>query len=110
MDFSEYDEHVINLAYSFEIEGETVSDGTVIFTPPKHYAFEDPHLWLELDTDSSTITVNASAYAKGVCIEGTNGDVFLTDNYFDMEAGSRKVGILRGDATSFTVYSVFDIA
>ena len=110
IDFSEYDEHVINMAYSFETDGKTVSDGTVIFTPPKHYAFEDPHLWLELDPDLSTITVNSSAYAKGVCIEGNDGDVFLTDNYFDMEAGSRSVGIIKGDATSYRVYSVFDIA
>ena len=110
MDFGEYDEHVINLAFSFEIGGETVSDGTVIFTPPKHYAFVDPHLDIEVDKEKSTITVNSDAYAKGICIEGIDGDVTLSDNYFDMEKGSRTVMITSGNASSFRVYSVYDIA
>ncbi|MCR4787725.1 MAG: glycoside hydrolase family 2 protein [Lachnospiraceae bacterium] len=110
MDLFEYDEHVINLAYSFEIEGKTVSDGTVIFTAPKHYGFLDPELTLKYDLSKMTITVNASNYAKGVCIEGTDGDVFLSDNFFDMEKGSKTVNIIRGNATKFRVRSVYDMA
>ena len=110
IDLFEYDERVINLVYSFEMRGKTVSDGSVIFTPPKHYMFSDPKLSVDIDKEKMTITVNSSAYAKNVCIEGIDGDVFLSDNYFDMEKGSRTVSILSTDATQFKAYSVYDIA
>ena len=36
-------------------------------------------------------------------------DVLLSDNYFDMDAGTRTVKILRGNPDSVSVRSVYDI-
>ena len=108
MDFGDYDVHEIHLEYSVEVFGKKVSGNTVLFTPPKHYKFMNPHLTVSRDGDF--LTVSADAYAKNVCIEGVDGDVRLTDNFFDMEKGSIKIGIIDGNATEFVVKSVYDIA
>ena len=110
MDFGAYDIHRINLFYSFETKDGVVSQGSVLFTPPKHYEFEDPKLSLIYDRDKGEITVKSNAYAKSVCIEGSDGDIYLSDNFFDMEKGSRTVKIERGSTTEFAVKSVYDIA
>ena len=39
-----------------------------------------------------------------------DGDVKLSDNFFDMEAGEYRVEILEGDAGQFRCRSVYDIA
>lgn len=107
LDFGEYEEREIHLAYSFSVEGETVSGNTCLFTPPKHYRFADPHLRCE--KTGKYITVHADAYAKNVEIVGADGDLWLSDNFFDMEAGERTVEILRGEAEEIVCRSVFDI-
>lgn len=109
LDFSEYNERAIHLSYQFYTQDDVpVSEGSCLFTPPKHYAFENPHL--ELERDGNILTVKAKAYAKHVMIEGVDGDVKLSDNFFDMESGIRQVEILEGDARSFRLRSVYDIA
>ena len=52
---------------------------------------------------------SADAYAKSVEIEGVDGDVRLSDNFFDMNPGVKRVEILTGDATDFTLRSVYQI-
>ena len=106
--FNEYDEREIHISFRFLVEGESVSANTCLFTPPKHYRFRDPHLCVE--RDGSTLIVRAAAYAKNVEIEGVDGDVKLSDNFFDMEAGEYRVEILEGDAGQFRCRSVYDIA
>ncbi len=54
--------------------------------------------------------ITAQTYAKNVMIEGIDGDVKLTDNYFDMNPGEKRVEIMDGDAKAFKVLSVYDIA
>lgn len=108
MDFGEYEEREIHLEYSFLVNGKYVSGNTCLFTPPKHYYFMDPHLRCE--KNGNHITVYADAYAKNVEIIGTDGDLWLSDNYFDMEAGAYTVEIEKGDAQSVVCRSVFDIA
>lgn len=108
MDFGEYEEREIHLTYSFSVDGEIVSRNTCLFTPPKHYYFVDPHLRWE--KNGSRITVYADAYAKNVEIIGADGDLWLSDNYFDMEAGEYTVEIKNGNAQSVVCRSVFDIA
>ena len=107
LDFGGYDEREIHLSYRFRREDTVVSEGSCLFTPPKHYYFADPHLTLERSGD--TLIVHAQAYARHVEIMGTDGECRLSDNYFDMEAGEHRVTILDGDATAFTCRSVFDI-
>lgn len=108
MDFSEYQEREIHLTYSIVVEGTVVSENTCLFTPPKHYYFQDPHLRWE--RNGKYITVYADAYAKNVELMGTNGDLWLSDNFFDMEAGSRRVEIIAGDAQMISCRSVYDLA
>ncbi len=108
MDFSEYEEREVHLSYSFAVNGRIVSQNTCLFTPPKHYNFKNPNLWCE--KKGTQITVHAQAFAKNVEITGTDGDLWLSDNYFDMEAGEYTVDILRGDAEKLSCRCVYDIA
>lgn len=96
---------------SFSLYGEDgglISAGTALFCPPKHFAFADPHLQAEIGGD--TITVSAAAYARSVEIDFADADVVLSDNYFDMDAGTRTVKILRGQpGEKLILRSVYDI-
>lgn len=103
-DISIYDQYV---SYRAVIGDRTVSEGTVIFSYPKYFRYEDPELRYETDGDS--ITVFAGRYAKSIEIRNENEDLILTDNYFDLNAGSKTVKVLRGNTDKLRLRSVFDI-
>jgi beta-mannosidase len=84
-----------------------LSEGTVIFSLPKFFHWANPKLACKVNGD--TITVKASAYAKSVEIQNRNQDLVLSDNYFDMNAGEKKVKIISGKAVGLKLRSVFDI-
>ena len=107
MDFSDTDYLANHLSYTLETEQGAVSGGSVLFTAPKHYRFADPRLMASVEGDE--IAVTACAYARGVEIECTDGDMLLSDNYFDMEEGTRRVKILEGRPGTLRVRSVYDI-
>lgn len=107
-DFSGEDERGCYISFRFEADGEILSTGTALFTPPKHFKFENPHLTVTREGD--TLRVNADAYAKNVEILALDGDVRLSDNFFDMNGGERTVQIVSGEASKFAVRSVYDIA
>jgi len=89
-------------------DGKTaVSEGTVIFSLPKYFHWEDPKLRYTINGD--TITVKAAAYAKSVVIQNRNQDIVLSDNYFDMNAGEKKVKILSGKPVRIKLRSVWNI-
>lgn len=94
---------------SFELiaDGALVSSGTALFCAPKHFRFTDPHLRVTVNGDA--VTVSADAYARSVELVCGDGDVLLEDNYFDLNADSRTVRILRGTGAHFTARSVYDI-
>lgn len=95
------------------VENDTViSSGTVIFSYPKYFRYEDPHLTAKIEGDEIVIT--ADAYAKSVEILNDTEDLVLSDNYFDMNAGTARVKILRnpsGDlhAENLRLRSIYDI-
>ncbi|MGJ4849669.1 glycosyl hydrolase 2 galactose-binding domain-containing protein [Bacillota bacterium Meth-B3] len=95
------------VSYDLFLDGAWVSGGTALFCPPKHFEFLDPRLTLSVNGDE--ITVAARAYAKGVEILCDDGDCLFSDNFFDLNADSRTVKILRGAPTRFSVRSVYDI-
>ncbi|MBQ8550995.1 MAG: glycoside hydrolase family 2 protein [Clostridia bacterium] len=95
------------LSFAFLKDGEVVSDGTVLFTAPKHFRFENPNLRFERNGDE--ITVFADAYAKYVEIYSLDSDFRLDDNYFDMNGGSKTVKIIDGQAKTILLRSVYDI-
>lgn len=94
-------------SYQLEVDGRIVSEGTSLFTAPKHFHFVDPLLSVRREGDS--LIVRAEHYAKSVEIQSSEGYVRLSDNYFDMNPGEKKVQILEGDAESFRVRSVYEI-
>ena len=84
-----------------------VSEGTVLFCPPKHFRFADPQLHVRIKGDE--IVVSASAYAKSAEIRNDNDDLILSDNFFDLNGGEKRVKILKGKADGLEVRSVYDI-
>lgn len=107
LDFSAYDELEVYISYSFEQEDRVVSEGSSLFTAPKHFRFQDPKLaWRR---EGNTLCITAKAYAKSVEIEGIDGDVKLSDNFFDMDPGEKRVEIVAGEAAAFSLKSVYQI-
>ncbi|MDR3146230.1 MAG: hypothetical protein LBU21_08125, partial [Treponema sp.] len=88
-DVALYDQY---LSYHLYDGAALLSEGTVIFSLPKHFRYRDPELSCTVNGD--TITVRAKAYAKSVEIRNRNEDLVLEDNYFDMNAGEKQVKIL----------------
>lgn len=95
------------VSYACYREGECLSGGTVLFTAPKQFRFVDPKLSVRVEGDE--IVVSAQAYARSVEILNGEDDMLLSDNYFDMNAGQRRVKILKGKPEGLTVRSVYDI-
>lgn len=107
MDLHKTDVENHYLSYRFLVDGQPVSQGTALFTVPKHFNFRDPHLRYTLQGDE--ITVYADCYAKYVEIDSPDSDFLLSDNYFDMDGGSRTVKILKGNPKTIRLRSVYDI-
>ena len=53
--------------------------------------------------------MTADAYAKSVEILNEEEDLVLSDNYFDMNAGERRVTVISGRTSGLRVRSVYDI-
>ena len=100
---------VLNNYCSFELEvdGKIVSEGTVLFTAPKHFKFKDPELSARIEGDEIIIT--AKTYAKSIEIYSDDCDFILSDNFFDMNGGERRVKILEGEPKNIKLRSVYDI-
>lgn len=81
--------------------------GSVIFTEPKHFEFLNPELSVEIK--GNIILVTAKSYAQQVEIYSPDEDFILSDNFFDMEPGTRKVTVLEGEPEKVFARSVFDI-
>ncbi|SEW34107.1 beta-mannosidase [Ruminococcaceae bacterium KH2T8] len=99
-----YNEYV---SYQASIGDEVISEGTVIFSLPKYFRFIDPNLRYEVD--GNMITIHADSYAGSVEIRNDNDDLILTDNFFDMNAGTKTVEVLSGKITDLRLRSVYDI-
>lgn len=107
-DFADAETYANYISYRLLNEqGEEISADSVLFCPPKHFAFENPQL--EVVQKGDDITVTAKAYARGVEIEFPDSDVVLSDNYFNMDAGSKTVTVIRGEVKTIRVRSVYDI-
>ena len=99
-----YEDYV---SFRLEENGKVLSSGSVLFCAPKYFAFRDPKL--KVETQDGCLVVTAAAYAKSVEIHNGADDMLLEDNYFDMDAGSRRIRILQGRPEGLTVRSVYDI-
>lgn len=101
------DEMAQYVSYEALRDGEVLSEGTVLLCPPKYFRFLDPHLTCRVDGD--LLTVTADAYARGVEIRNGDETLRLSDNYFDLNAGSKTVRILQGDTKGLRCRSVYEI-
>lgn len=99
-----YNEYV---SYQAVIDDEVVSEGTVIFSYPKYFRYKNPNL--RAAVDGNKITVFADAYAKSVEIRNENDDLILSDNFFDLNAGSKTVEVLSGKIDNLKLRCVYDI-
>ena len=99
--FSEY------VSYEMRQDGTVISDGTVIFSYPKYFRYEDPSLSWRIEGDE--IVVSADAYAKSVEIRNENEDLILSDNYFDLNGDEKRVKVLSGKMEGIKLRSVYDI-
>ena len=106
-DFTRYGPY--DCYYSYRLTdgaGRVVGEGSVLFCAPKHFRFEDPQLTAKIEGDE--IVVTAGTYARSVELR-CGADVVLEDNFFDMNAGERRVKIVRGEAKDVSARSVYDI-
>ena len=95
------------VSYEAEQNGKIISSGTVLFCAPKFFHFKNPELtWRE---NNGRLQITACAYAKSVEISDDSGNLLLSDNYFDMSAGTAEVQILRGTPENLRLRSVYDI-
>lgn len=95
------------VSYDCYKDGKQISGGTALFVAPKQFSFKNPQLSLSVEGDE--IIVTASAYARSVEIINAEDNLLLEDNYFDMNAGQKRIKILAGKPDGLKVRSVFDI-
>ncbi|MBQ7482320.1 MAG: glycoside hydrolase family 2 protein [Lachnospiraceae bacterium] len=95
------------VSYQLISADEVISQGTVLFCPPKHFKFVDPKLAVRLEGDE--IVVTSSAYAKSVEIRNDNDDLILSDNFFDLNGDERRIKIIKGEPAGLSVRSVYNI-
>lgn len=95
------------VSFRLEADGEILSSGSVLFCAPKYFAFRDP--CLQVRAEGEELVVTADAYARSVEIHNAADDMLLEDNYFDMDAGTRRVKIREGKPEGLTIRSVYDI-
>lgn len=106
-DFSKYDTYDVYYSYRLlDDSGNLVGQGSVLFCAPKHFRFADPQLTAVVEGDE--IVVTAKAYARSVEVMA-GADTVLEDNFFDMDAGVRRIKILRGTVNNVDVRSVYNI-
>jgi len=65
---------------------------------------------LTVQAEGEELIVRSEAYAKGVFIDNEKGDLKLEDNWFDMDAGEKRIKVLRGTLSNLNVRSVYNIA
>ena len=79
----------------------------MLFRSPKYFRYEDPRLSYRLEGDE--LIVSADAYAKSVEVQNAKEDFILSDNYFDLNGGEKRVKILSGAPEGIHLRSVYDI-
>ncbi|CCZ60644.1 glycoside hydrolase family 2 protein [Hungatella hathewayi] len=107
MEFTEVDMRRWYLSYELWIGDRRVSHGSSLFVPPKHFEFEDPQL--EVWQEGEMVCIRSSAFAKGVELGNKDGDLLLSDNYFDMDAGVERVRVIQGSMEGLSVRSIYSL-
>lgn len=104
----DFDPCTVHLTCVFKDGDEEKGRADTLFCAPKHYKLADPKL--SLRTEGDEVIVTAAAYARGVCIMDGGHPAVLSDNFFNMEAGERRVKLEEAPTGALSVISVYDIA
>jgi beta-mannosidase len=109
------------LEYSFSVDHEIVSSGTVLFVKSKHFAFVCPEISTRVleEKDRFVIQIESKAFARFIELGLKTEDAVFSDNYFDLSAGDvKKVEVKKKDLSEelslnsfihrLTVRSLFD--
>ena len=107
IEFPDVDIYQEYISYELLKDDSVISGGTVNFSYPKYFRYEDPNL--SFTVNGKEITVKADAYAKSVEIQNDSEDLILSDNYFDMNAGTKTITVESGEIKNLRVCSVYDI-
>ena len=97
------EDHVV---YTLLENGDVISEGSVLFGVPQIYEYADAQLAARVEGDELVVT--AAAYAGSVEIQNEAEDLLLSDNYFDMEAGEKRVKILSGSPEGLRLFCLND--
>jgi beta-mannosidase len=108
LDLGELLQREYHIHFALIVDGNTVSEGTRLFCAPKNYNFVSPKL--EARVDGNEIVVISHSYAKAVEIYSDSGNVLLDDNFFDMEAGEKRVKILAGSPENIRIKSIYGVS
>ena len=90
---------------------------TLLFTPPKHFAWEQPELQARIEKEGNLVKIHVTSntFAKSVEVDFTSCDLVLSDNYFDIT--SPEGYTVQGEtnltaeelSAAITLQSVYDI-
>lgn len=90
------------LEYVLFVDGEKTSEGTLLFTRPKHFEFQDPEVSYQTteEEDRFVLTFETKNYAKYVWIDSPDFDFVASDNCFDFSKGENyRIEILKSEIT-----------
>ncbi|RIW34255.1 glycoside hydrolase family 2 protein [Bacillus salacetis] len=75
------------------IDGKQVNVTTLLFTKPKHFAFINPEISVEVEETEEMfeLTLKSQAFAKYVEMDLAEADCVFSENYFDLSAGTAKI-------------------
>jgi beta-mannosidase len=79
----------VYLEFFFNIKGQCVSSGTLLFVKPKHFNFLNPRIRAAVDEmgDQFIITLATITFAKSIELDLRKADCKFDDNYFDLSTG-----------------------
>jgi beta-mannosidase len=103
IDVGDIDPKNHHMHFALLVGGKVKSEGFALFTAPKSYNFATPEL--EYKIEGNELVIISRAYAKNVEISSPDGDILLEDNFFDMEAGEKRIRILSGCSNNISLRS-----
>ena len=84
------------LEYSFIVDNEIATTGTVLFVKSKHFNYINPEITMDVseENDKFIINVKSKAFSRFVELDIKEADALFSDNFFDLSAGAaRKIEI-----------------
>ena len=95
------------ISYALYEEENMLSSSSLILSVPKQFDYLDPKLSCRVEGDE--LVISSCTYAKSVEILNDKEDMVLSDNYFDMDKGEKRVKIISGQPDGIKIRSVYDI-